>query len=318
MQKKLKYILNKRLTTKGEPLDAVRIQTLKQFLSYLQNVSIVYRCVGSDYLQKQYNTSIDNIGLLSDDIFLYGDKGKLFYDELDQKTKNLKIDELTNIVFCHIYNKYQRIFVTQSVNCEKTKESIRKFNESNPNFIRYWEHISTEEWLSQIEQLDEKDKQQVKDYYIAILHTVGLAGYGRNSYFLSTSRKRDIGKFLHIPNDGIEIVGWTRIGSKNVYTSKRFNRNADIVKQLGFPVIKSDIFPEQEEITYKCGLLPHFIIGFFYDDSFEVNPYIFESESFLNVSHEGLPVCQAPFYERLREVNYRWTYIEFDDLFVQI
>ena len=58
-------------------------------------------------------------------------------------------------------------------------------------------------------------------------------------------------------------------------------------------------------------------IGFFYDDAFEVNPYIFESKRFMNVSREGLPICQVPFYERLKEVNYRSTYIEYDDIFFQ-
>lgn len=318
MQKKLKYILKKKLTVKGVPLDAEKIKTIDQFFSSLHNVSIVYRCVDSDYLQNQYNTSVDNIGLLSEYIFLYGIKGKLFYDKLDQKTMNLEIDELTNASFGYIYNKLQKIFVSHRINSEKTEEAIRKFNLSNPDFIRFWKQKSIAEWLSLIEKLDDKGKQQVKDYYIAILHTIGLAGYGRNSYFLSTSRRKDIGKILHIPNDGIEIVGWTKVGSKNVYTSKRFDRCAEAVKQLGFPTIKSDIFPEQEEITYKCGLLPHFIIGFFYDDAFEVNPYIFESDSFLDVSQEGLPVCQAPFYERLKEVNYRSTYIEIDDMLFQL
>jgi len=318
MQKKLKYILKKKLTVKGVPLDAEKIQIINQFFSSLHNVSIVYRCVDSDYLQNQYNTSVDNIGLLSEYIFLYGVKGKLFYDKLDQKTMNLEIDELTNASLAYIYNKFQKIFVSQRIESEKTKEAVSKFKLSNPGFIGYWEKLSIEEWLSLIEKLDNQGKQQVKDYYIAILHTIGLAGYGRNSYFLSTSRRSDIGEFLHIPNDGIEIVGWSKVGSKNVYTPKRFDRNAETVERLGFPVIKSDIFPEQEEITYKCGLLPHFIIGFFYDDAFEVNPYIFESDSFLNVSQEGLPVCQAPFYERLKELNYRSTYIEIDDMLFQI
>lgn len=69
MQKKLEYILNKRLTVKGETLSVEKIRTLEHFLSYLRNVSIVFRCLGDDYLQKQYNTSKDNIGLLSEYIF---------------------------------------------------------------------------------------------------------------------------------------------------------------------------------------------------------------------------------------------------------
>ena len=54
MQKKLEYILNKRLTVKGETLSVEKIRTLEHFLSYLRNVSIVFRCLGDDYLQKHY------------------------------------------------------------------------------------------------------------------------------------------------------------------------------------------------------------------------------------------------------------------------
>lgn len=318
MQKELKYILNKRLTVKGEALNVEKIKTLEHFFSFLHNVSIVYRCVGADYLHKQYNTSKDNIGLLSEYIFLYGDKGKLFYDELNQKTKNLKIDEITTIAFSYIYEKFQNIFISKKIEAPKTLEAIDKYNLSEPDFINYWEQISRNEWLLQIEKLDVGDKQQVKDYYVALLHTVGMAGYGRNSYFLSTSRRKDIGTILNIPHDGIEIVGWVKVGRNNVYTFDCIERNAQNVRRLGFPIIKTPIYPKQKEITFKCGLLPHFMIGFFYDDAFEVNPYIFDSKSFLTASREGLPVCQAPFYERLKEVNYRSTYIECDDMFCQI
>ncbi len=104
MQKKLEYILNKRLTVKGETLSVEKIRTLEHFLSYLRNVSIVFRCLSDDYLQKQYNTSKDNIGLLSEYIFLYGDKGKLFYDELDQKRRNLPSRRLLNVHLLYFFH----------------------------------------------------------------------------------------------------------------------------------------------------------------------------------------------------------------------
>ena len=69
MQKKLKYILKKKLTVKGVPLDAEKIKTVEHFFSSLHNVSVVFRCVGSDYLSNQYNTSKDNIALLSEYVF---------------------------------------------------------------------------------------------------------------------------------------------------------------------------------------------------------------------------------------------------------
>ena len=59
------YIKNKiiksNLTMKGEHISESEKKQFISFLTRLNHVSIVFRCLGNEYIYKQYNTSIDNI-----------------------------------------------------------------------------------------------------------------------------------------------------------------------------------------------------------------------------------------------------------------
>ena len=319
MNRKLNRLLNKTLTCKGNPVSEEEKKILESFLNALFRVSVVYRHVGDSYLEMQYRTRTNNIELLSEHIFLYGDKGKLFYEELDQKTFNKDISEIKDEVFSFIYKKYKKVFVEKALKSHKTIDAVDTFCKKEPSFVSFWSNMTEEEWLKRIDNLDEKEKRQMKDYYVSLLHTVGLAGYGRNSYFLSTSRDMNIRNIMGWQNDGIEIVGWTKISRKNVITYDKTEKLSVIVKSIGFPIVSHAIFPVQREITYKCGILPHYIVGYLYGkDSFEINPYILKKQDFGSVCEKGLDIDQTLFYQRLSEVGYKSTYIELDDMSFQI
>lgn len=320
MKKNLNRLLNKTLTCKGNSISKEEKNTFESFLNALYRVSIVYRHIGDSYLEKQYRVKTDNIPLLSEHLFLYGDKGKLFYEELDQKNFNINIAEKNNKVFLFIYKKLKKVFVERALESSKSIDAVNTFCKRESSFVAYWKNLTEEEWLKKIDNLNERDKQQkIKDYYLSLLHTVGLAGYGRNSYFLSTSRNENIKSIIGAHNDGIEIVGWTRISGNNVITYDKTEKLSFVVKSSGLPIVSHAIFPEQKEITYKCGILPHYIIGYLYGkDFFEINPYILKRQCFRNVCKQGLLIDQTFFYQRLHEVNYKSTYLEIDDLFIQI
>jgi hypothetical protein len=319
MNRKLNRLLNKTLTCKGNPVSEEEKKILESFLNALFRVSVVYRHVGDSYLEMQYRTRTNNIELLSEHIFLYGDKGKLFYEELDQKTFNKDMSEIKDEVFSFIYKKYKKVFVEKALKSHKTIDAVDTFCKKEPSFVSFWSNMTEEEWLKRIDKLDEKEKRKIKDYYVSLLHTVGLAGYGRNSYFLSTSRDMNIRNIMRWQNDGIEIVGWTKISRKNVITYDKTEKLSVIVKSIGFPIVSHAIFPVQREITYKCGILPHYIVGYLYGkDSFEINPYILKKQDFGSVCEKGLDIDQTLFYQRLSEVGYKSTYIELDDMSFQI
>lgn len=315
------YIKNKiiksKLTMKGEHISESEKKQFISFLTRLNHVSIVFRCLGNEYIYKQYNTSIDNIPILSEFIFLYGDKAKLFYEKLDNRIHNLYIDDTLNGTMEFIYNKIQKVFVQLNLKSEKTKEKVGILVKKNPVFLAYWRHMTKEKWLNEIANLSKLKKVQLKDYYVALLHTVGLAGYGRNSYFLSTSESYNIEKVMGLKQKYIELVGWAspKLG---VFSKSRFNKTADVIKQCGFPVVDGAVFPEQKEITLKCGLLPHFIIGYFYEGGFEVNPAIFDTQDYSHVVKKGVVVNQSSFSEKIKNMNYRSTFLFCDDIYFQI
>ena len=227
------------------------------------------------------------------------------------------IDDTLNGTMEFIYNKIQKVFVQLNLKSERTKEKVGILVKKNPVFLAYWRHMTKEKWLNEIANLSKLKKVQLKDYYVALLHTVGLAGYGRNSYFLSTSESYNIEKVMGLKQKYIELVGWAspKLG---VFSKSRFNKTADVIKQCGFPVVDGAVFPEQKEITLKCGLLPHFIIGYFYEGGFEVNPAIFDTQDYSHAVKEGVVVNQSSFSEKIKNMNYRSTFLFCDDIYFQI
>ena len=98
------------------------------------------------------------------------------------------------------------------------------------------------------------------------------------------------------------------------------------IKQFGFPCCDTPVYPEQKEVSLRCGILPHFIIGFQAGCHFYVNPAIFstmnkleEIDSFQELctfkKHlllYGLDIDQSDFKEFCRKTNFKryYTYDE--------
>ena len=143
------------------------------------------------------------------------------------------------------------------------------------------------------------------------------AGYGDYSYFLSTTQKRQEANFFQ-HNDvdrGIITVGWTNAKRIKCIAGTDLR---NIVSNHGFPTFNTVVYPEQYEVTYKCGLLPHFIIGFYYKDKFEINPYIMDIDDMSKVRKDGLPVNQEPFLRLLSNTNFKSYYNVCDCFYWQL
>lgn len=319
MKKILKKILDLNLTCLEKEISSQEKKTFEAFLKSLINVYVVFRCIDDEYLYKQYITTTGNISLLSELIFLYGDKGKIFYEELDQKTFNIDINEFGERENSFIYEKMQKIFIHKHVSSHRTLEAIERFNTKEPAFVTFWYNISKDQWIQMMANFSQSQRILVKDYYTALLHTVGLAGYGRNSYFLSTSLNPKIHQDMQMAHS-IEIIGWTNKSDLHKYGVNYFKERNKEISKLGLPVISNTVFLSQKEVSYKCGILPHFIIGYLYNkgECLEINPCVFKKQDFSCVEEQGLPVDQNEFYKKLNNTNYKSTYIKMDDLFFQI
>lgn len=304
MMKKNNIIDTSCLTLKGDNLTTVQKEIFLLFYKSISGSSIIYRGVDGEYLSRRYNTDASNLSLLSELLFLYGDKGEEFCKDIHFE---IDINNTERICFQSILNNLKETFSNRNSNNDAVNNRLPEFCKDNYTAIHNIISINEEEWCERIDPLPEETKIKIKDYYISFLHTIGKAGYGNYSYFLSTTKNYKTAEFFrHNDNeDGIIIVGWTN--GKGIICTEEPSLKT-IVESCGLPTFDKDFFPGQKEITYKCGLLPHFIIGYHYKDKFEINPYILKIEDMSAVRKEGLPVNQKPFIELLSKTNFKSYY----------
>ena len=223
------------------------------------------------------------------------------------------INNLEKICFKSILSELKETFTNRDSNSDSVNKHLYKFMKDNRNPINNLISMNEDEWCEKIESLPEEVKIAIKDYYISFLHTIEKAGYGKYSYFLSTTNSMKSAKYFrrHDIVNGIIIVGWTN--NKRIKCTDRPELK-NIVDGYGFPTFNTVVYPEQHEITYKCGLLPHYIIGYYYKDSFEINPYILKIEELGKVRRSGLPVNQELFLKFLSKTKFK-SYYEVCDCF---
>lgn len=297
------------LTCKGESLTDSDEEKFFSFTNSLKGSSIIYRGLSKDYLKQIYHAGVEDLPVLSERLFLYGSKGKIFCENFKSE---YDINNIDDICFKSILNTLKETFTNESKNSNSVNRHMPFFKKDNDAAIKELVSYSEETWVKKIGGLSEEGKENVKDYYISFLHTIEKAGYGKYSYFLSTTRKRQQAeRFRRNEETGIIVVGWTndkRIKCVDCHDLK------EIVSNYGFPTFDKPVYPEQKEITYKCGLLPHFIIGFYYKDKFEINPYIVKIDNLSDVCKNGLPIDQKDFIEKISNTGFK-SYFNVCDCF---
>ena len=295
------------LTKDGIDLTTDEKEKFFLFLKEINGASFIYRGVNGKYLRRRYYADAGNIPLLSRLLFLYGDKGKSFCEKL---IPDNDINNIERICFKSILNKLKETFTNKESNNNSVNNNMESFFNNNGTVISKLISTNEEEWCNRIESLSEKARRAIKDYYISFLHTIGKAGYGNYSYFLSTTKSKQVAGFFRNDNqeNGITIVGWTN--DKNIKCTNIANLE-NSVKECGFPVFDTAFYPKQQEVSYKCGLLPHFIIGYHY------NPYVLEIKEMNGIRKIGLPVNQEKFKDYLSKTNFKSYYNVYDCFYWQ-
>lgn len=120
---------------------------------------------------------------------------------------------------------------------------------------------------------------------------------------------------------------------KNNWSRNARRRTIDLVdtndvqgiRHTGLPYCKVAVFPDQEEIAIRCGLLPHFIIGFAIEKDFYVNSAVFTAIDHMHELNSikefsaykrklqlyGLEINQENFEDFCRRTNFK-RYYTFD------
>lgn len=164
-------------------------------------------------------------------------------------------------------------------------------------------------------------------YYLAIAHTINDREYRDVSTLISTTTNANVAsRFAHdvIINGWVPQIIWKSSYRRRTIEQVDINDNLSI-KRTGLPYCKVAVFPNQEEIAIRCGLLPHFIIGFVIAKDFYVNPAVFSAIDTMHglgsfrdlfayrrrLQLYGMEINQENFEEFCRRTNFK-RYYTFD------
>jgi len=300
----LKYtILGQKISVQKEEMFLERFSLLKK-----SDVMFLYRGENKQKLLYKYNESEYNFPVIfSHKFFIIGDKGRNFLEGLTEEVRSsMSVYNIKNIS----ENFFREIFnmVTKLLSIDNSK--ISNFKSKNIQLSDYFlNQKNVDDFCEKINVLDEKERISARDYYLTILHSYSKSTYYPFSFLLSTTSNIKIAEeFAGAFESEIIIYSWLPKESNSQYTliHDYLNNIEKILLSIDLPVYFSRFF-NQQEITLKGGLLPHYIIGYSYIKSnkkhFEINPWFLNEELNDNWVLEGLPINQDNFWTELKKTN---------------
>jgi hypothetical protein len=149
------------------------------------------------------------------------------------------------------------------------------------------------------------EKLNFRDYYLRPLHHLGAVGYYNNSVLLSTTAEFNIAqKFARSrkTSSSIIFVSWVNINARY----RGLDEKLIDINKTAHPTYKKSFYPQQNEVTLRGGILPHFLIGYIKENGeMELNPNLFATEKdFRRILAEGFDIDQRNFVNRLKETDY--------------
>lgn len=250
---------------------------------------IVYRGENDDNLYAQYQANSSNIGLLSEYLFVLGAKGKAFWDDdTFIKLFDASKDEVLSSIWIEI------------------RDLLSCSSDENPHPFKKEDE---QDFINKVKKMNPEEQELVINYYYSYLHTENSTG----SYFLSSSK--DLSEAIKFSKSGIVIVGWVPEAESN----HQLIRYTDIcskheeIEKLGFTILVPR-YPKEQEICLKCGILPHFMLGYIVvkESKFVVNPAVFETiksgRCMDDVIGNGLSVSQDDFWDKIKQSGYNKCY----------
>lgn len=275
------------------------------FTSFLEKMDsssqkkYIYR--GNHNLISQYKTDTNDLPLLSEKIFMVGEKGKNMWQECDTNIEEKK--DIIDALFENLEKKLREY-------CGGDNASY--FIKKNLEMCSYFTGVNRDDFRSKITQKGEKIQQEILDYYYVFLHTLD----SNHSEFLSTSENLQVANRFRNRN-GIILVGWVPAQEEKKRIIKYIDVNgyyADFVKEVKLPQWHS-VYQNEQEICLKCGLLPHYMIGFITyienRECFVINPAILKKDKrgIDDIILDGLVIDQSSFFESLKTTQYKGYYM---------
>lgn len=268
-----------------------------------KNRTILYRGCNPEQV---FQTKLFDIKGFSRILMTLGEKSHHFESN---KYPLICIDDCTKDVFEFVFDRFHDKVCTLRFSNPNSLEKVKLFLEANPLINNYFSDGNNKaRFISTVSEMDDSKKRHILDYYFSLLHTIGKSADG-NSYFISTSKSVQIAE--QFKDDGIIVVTWVPSSERNrqIICYNDINKLDNLIKTIGLPYYETSLYSEQEEVCIKGGILPHYIVGYAYKDSFIVNPnlitQISSSYDFENLLKDGINTDQTDFDNELQKTKYK-------------
>lgn len=302
----------------GEVLSDFEKKKFNIFNEYLhrnsKQVKVIYRGENYDNLKRKLNLIDDNnYSKLNHYVFLIGEKGRVYRNEyknkIKQRNKIYSINNIEESLFHKIFDKFNII-----ISKKYSKPEIEIFKSDNFEFSEYFKDKNNNktDFINKLNSVHKtNEKLMIRDYYLSLLHKIGTIGFYTNSFFTSTSTSYDVAKGFAENSENSEkiiFISWVKYPINQIGISFNYlNSFKNKILQFGLPTYDKSFFPNQNEITIKGGLLPHYILGYvrLKDNIFEINPNFFLStKNFKEIVKNGFDINQSNFQENLNKTDY--------------
>lgn len=318
-------LLNYRLlNSKGNELSQEELNKLFEFYNMMSgsfNSRFIFRGESDRNLMRQFNADTKIPEILSECLFMTGEKGRLCWAD----NEGINPDDVSTENYLRICASLAK-YIDEGLRAGGNRaKRIKAFCEKEEKF--YGGIKKGESFVGAYEKLEPEEKLKANLYYLAIAHTISDKGYKETSGYVSTTT--NAGTAERFAHDAC-IFGWV---PQNIWKRKARKRTIDYVdtnqmsemQSTGLPYCESAVFPNQEEIAIRCGLLPHFIIGYAVEQNFYVNPAIFNAIDRMHemgtfrekanykrrIQLHGLEINQENFEEFCQRTNFK-KYFTFD------
>lgn len=325
----MEHILRKNynlLTCKGYDMSALSEEDLvlyNEFVNlllspkYRGGKQLIYR--GDKNIHEKYNTDTKDLTMLSTLIFMVGDKAAYFREE------KLKYKIKDESIYSFLFDKFaDKVCDPQKFKNNQTQCVVDLFLDSNPQIRTFFGNKDNKVLFAK-KIKESNDKDSIIDYYFSLLQLIGKSANGA-SYFLSSSKSFKIADFFRNDEDkGIILIGWvpSKRKKKFIISYEDTEKLNTKIKGLELPIYERSPYPEQREICLKCGMLPHFIIGFLHKDDFVINPHLLDfmrnndaDVEFKNMLRRGFKIDQSNFNDWVSKTNFRFVSIFCDGEYI--
>ena len=245
------------LRRNGEPLTQEQ-QTF--FLGKVQELRegdcrVIYRADGKTALARRYGLpDARDTNEFNNRLYLYGQKGRHFWEETEaleaRRGHDYTVDDHSDAFLGEIFDMLHGLLTLRTFpgNVQKRIDQFAQREVATGDFFRDTANRPT--FLQAFAGLHDRERLQLRDYYLALLHHLDKSHYYPISFLLSTTTSWQVAQRFaekaRQATDNILLMGWVPYRSGKILSTGHFRlgkRHPDLLDRTGLPRYKDTFFP---------------------------------------------------------------------------